>query len=157
MSQTKSQANSQASRLFLEAPPFGLIVRMAAPNTVAFFLQSAVSLAEVWFISRLGTSALAAIALSFPLLMLNLTMAGGALGGAVTSSIARAFGDGDTARAEQLIWHALSMAAAGAGVLWLFFTGFGRDFLMLLGGSDEVLAQAMSYSRFCFLVPLAFG
>ena len=41
-------------------------------------------------VGRLGTEALAAIALVFPLLILVQTMSGGPLGGAITASIARA-------------------------------------------------------------------
>jgi len=54
---------------------------MAAPNTVAFFIQAIVVLTEVWFISKLGTTSLAAVALAFPILMITQQMAFGALGG----------------------------------------------------------------------------
>ena len=74
---------------FLNDPVFPLLVRMSAPNTIAFFIQAIVVLAEVWFISKLGTTSLAAVALAFPVIMLTQQMAFGALGGAVTSSIAR--------------------------------------------------------------------
>jgi hypothetical protein len=47
----------------LTAAPAPLLFRMATPNALAFTIQSSVSLAEVWFIGRLGTSALASIAL----------------------------------------------------------------------------------------------
>ena len=63
--------------------------RMASPNVVAFVLQSLVSMSEVWFISQLGTRSLAAIALVFPLLMLIQMLSVGAIGGAVSSAVAR--------------------------------------------------------------------
>ena len=77
---------------FLTKPIIPLLIRMSAPNTIAFFIQSLVVLTEVWFISRLGTNSLAAVALAFPLLMITQTMSGGALGGAITSAIARVWG-----------------------------------------------------------------
>ena len=52
----------------LSAPALPLLARMAAPSTVAFFIQGSVSLAEVWFVGQLGEISLAAIALAFPLL-----------------------------------------------------------------------------------------
>jgi len=79
----------------LTAPPFALLVSLATPNSVAFFIQSIVSMTEVWIIGSLGTASLAAIALAFPLLMLMQTLPGGALGGSVASSIARALGAGN--------------------------------------------------------------
>jgi Na+-driven multidrug efflux pump len=74
-------------------------------------VQSLVSVAEVWYIGQMGTASLAAIALVLPLLMLMQMTSGGALGGAVTSALARALGGGHLQRAESLVWHALLIAA----------------------------------------------
>ena len=130
----------------LSARLFPLLVRMATPSTVAFFIQGSVSLAEVWFIGQIGSVSLAAIALAFPLLMLTQTLSGGAMGGAVASSIARALGAGDVDRAERLVWHALALGAAGAGALWVVFLLFGRGFLQFLGGEGQVLEQSQAYA-----------
>ena len=130
----------------LSAPPLPLLVGMAAPSTVAFFIQGSVSLAEVWFIGQLGEISLAAIALAFPLLMLTQTLSGGAMGGAVAAAVARALGAGDIFRAERLVWHALALAVmGGVGLLVIFLLG-GRAFLQFLGGEDEVLRQAYAYA-----------
>lgn len=134
----------------ISAPPLPLLVRMATPNSIAFFIQAGVSLAEVWFISQLGTLSLAAIALVFPLLMLTQTMSGGAMGGAVASAIARALGGGDKDRAESLIWHALILAAIGAVTFLILFLLAGESFLMFLGGSGDILNQAMAYMIILF-------
>ena len=130
----------------LTAKPLPLLLRMAAPSTLAFLVQGSVSLAEVWFIGQLGSISLAAIALAFPFLMLTQTLSGGAMGGAVASAIARALGAGDIHRAEQLVWHALALGAAGALALLLLFGLGGQGFLRLLGGNGEALAQAYAYT-----------
>lgn len=127
-----------------------LLLSMSAPNSVAFLIQASVSMAEVWFIGRLGSASLAAIALVFPLLMLFQTLSGGAMGGAVASAIARALGAGDLQRAETLIWHALALAAMGAVALLVVFLLAGSEFLRFLGGSGSVLEQALSYSYVLF-------
>ena len=134
----------------LSAPPASLLVKLATPNALAFFIQGSVSMAEVWFIGRLGTSSLAAIALAFPLLMLTQMMSGGAIGGAVASAVARALGAGNLPRAEQLIWHALAVVAGGAAGFLLIFLLFGAAFLEFLGGRDEVLAEAINYCLVLF-------
>jgi len=138
------------TQVLLTAPPLKLLIKMATPNSVAFFIQACVSLAEVWFIGRLGTTSLAAIALVFPFLMLTQTLAGGATGGAVASAIARAAGSGDTEKAEKLIWHALAVAVMGAVLLLVLFLLFGNWFLRFLGGQGEMLAQAHTYSIILF-------
>ena len=129
----------------LTEPPLRLLLQMTAPNTLAFTLQACVNLAEIYMIGRLGTEALAAIALVFPLLILVQTMSGGPLGGAITASIARALGNGNRDNAERLVWHAIYGAFIGAAVFFLLFVLFGRQLLMLLGGEGAILEMAMSY------------
>ena len=135
----------------LTSPPAPLLIKLATPNALAFMIQSAVSMAEVWFIGQLGTAALASIALAFPLLMLIQTMSGGATGGAVTSAIARALGAGDRDRAQQLIWHALAIAALGALLFAVVFLLFGRPLLAFLGGTGAILEHALDYCVVLFV------
>ena len=136
----------------LNAPLLGLLLRLTAPNCVAFLIQAGVSLTEVWIVGQLGTASLAAIALVFPLLMLFQTVSGGAFGGAVGSAVARSLGSGDVARAEKLIWHAIFVAIVGAAVFFGLFVLGGRAFFILIGGQSEgeVLELAMQYSWVLF-------
>ena len=96
----------------LEAPLLPLILKLAAPNVSGFLAQSAVILVEVWMIGQLGTEPLAAIALVFPLLILLLTVSGGAVGGAMSSSVARYLGAGDADSAGRLIWQSITLCLA---------------------------------------------
>ena len=107
-------------------------------------------MAKVWFIGRLGTVSLAAIALAFPLLMLIQTMAGGAVGGAVTSAIARAIGAGDMARAEKLVWHSLALALIGFLFFLLMYLVFGELLLVFLGGQGAILEQSQTFCLILF-------
>ncbi len=136
---------------FLTKPVMPLLIRMSAPNTVAFFIQSIVVLTEVWFISKLGTNSLAAVALAFPLLMITQTMSGGALGGAITSAIARSMGANDIDKAERLIWHSVVISLGGALTFLLFFLLFGEQLLFLLGGRGDILKESYTYCSYLFL------
>ena len=136
---------------FLTKPVMPLLIRMSAPNTVAFFIQSIVVLTEVWFISKLGTNSLAAVALAFPLLMITQTMSGGALGGAITSAIARSMGANDIDKAERLIWHSVVISLGGALTFLLFFLLFGEQLLFLLGGRGDILEESYTYCSYLFL------
>jgi putative MATE family efflux protein len=136
--------NSRTETL-LTAPPLPLLLSLTAPNTIAFAIQAAVNLTEVWIVGQLGTQALAAMALVFPLLMLTQTMSGGALGGAISSAIARALGTGNRQRGEKLVWHGIYGALAGALVFLLLFIVAGEAFLTFLGGDGTILSAAMGY------------
>ena len=135
---------------FLNDPVMPLLARMSAPNTIAFFIQSIVVLTEVWFISKLGTSSLAAVALAFPLLMITQTMSGGALGGAITSAISRSLGANNIDKAEKLIWHAIIISFGGALIFLSLFVLFGESLLMLLGGKNEILRESLAYCTVLF-------
>ncbi|MBT5556656.1 MAG: MATE family efflux transporter, partial [Halieaceae bacterium] len=140
----------QRTHHLLHAPALPLLVKMSVPSSIAFIVQSTVSLTEVWYVGQLGSTPLAAMALVFPMLMLMQMLSVGALGNAVSSAIARALGAGDQDRAEQLMWHGLVLAVAGPLLLLAAFLVSGRFFLSLLGGSGEILRLAFSYSAMLF-------
>jgi len=135
----------------LTAPPLPLLLRMASPNAIAFLVQAGVSMAEAWFIARLGVAPLAGIALMFPILMLMQMLANGAMGGGVSSAIARALGGGDLHRADALVWHALAIAV-GAGFLFgLLYLLTGSPLLELTSAPTEVAQAADEYGSVLFL------
>src|SRR5207244_12669713 len=82
------------TRMLLEASSPGTLLRLAAPNVLVMLVQAAVGLIETYFVGKLGTDALAGVTLVFPVLMLMQMMSGGAMGGGISSAIARALGAG---------------------------------------------------------------
>jgi putative MATE family efflux protein len=134
----------------LTSPILPTLLKLALPNAIAMFGTALVAVAETSYIGRLGVEPLAGIALVFPFVMLTQMMSAGAMGGGVSSAVSRALGAADRERAANLTLHA-AIIGTGAG---LFFTAmmlmFGRTFYSLLGGSGEVLEQAMHYSQVLF-------
>jgi Na+-driven multidrug efflux pump len=90
------------------------------------------------------------MALVFPCVMLTMTMSGGAMGGGVTSAIARALGAGDRERASTLAAHALLIGVCFGLTFMLGMLIFGPRLLELLGGRGNVLAQAIAYVQIFF-------
>ena len=130
----------------LEAPLLPLILKLAAPNVSGFLAQSTVILVEVWMIGQLGTEPLAAIALVFPLLILLLTVSGGAVGGAISSSVARYLGAGDAESAGRLMWQAIILCSAAYAGFLLIYALFGSAFLGWMGGAGNILTLALAYA-----------
>lgn len=135
------------TRQLIEGPIAATLLRLAWPNIAVMVLQSAVGLIETYFVGWLGTAALAGVALVFPVLMLMQMMSAGAIGGGISSAIARALGRGRRAEADALVMQALSLSLAlgilfGAAVL-----AFGPTLYRAMGGSDTAtLAAALRYS-----------
>ena len=82
------------TRALLEGPIAATLLRLAAPNILVMLVQASVGLIETYFIGWLGTDALAGVALVFPVVMLMQMMSAGAMGGGISSAVARALGAG---------------------------------------------------------------
>lgn len=134
----------------LDGPILPTLLRLSAPNVVALTAGTCVAIAETSYIGRLGVEPLAAMALVFPLVILMMTMGGGAMGGGIASAIARALGADDAERASALAVHALLI---GVCFGLIFMTGmlvFGPYLFALLGGRGRVLSEAIAYSQIFF-------
>jgi putative MATE family efflux protein len=140
---------SRTERL-LAAPIVPTLLRLSAPGVLLVAFQSLVSVGDTYFIGRLGTAPLAGLALVFPLIMLLQMTSAGAMGGGVSSAIARALGSGDTASARRLVVHALVIAAAMAAAFTVLVLLLGTPVYRLLGGSGETLDNATRYSNVIF-------
>jgi putative MATE family efflux protein len=134
----------------LLGPILPTLLKLAAPNVMAMALTVGVGIAETYYIGRLGTAPLAAMALVFPFAMLTQMMSAGAMGGGVSAAISRAFGAGDAERARALALHAVLIGVvAGVGYTAVLLL-FGATFYRWLGGQGAVLAEAARYSAVLF-------
>ena len=134
----------------LNAPLAPTLARLAAPGIVLALFQTAVSVADTHFVGRLGTESLAGLALVFPMLMLLQMTSAGAMGGGVSSAVARALGAGNPDAARKMVAHGLVIALGGGLVFTLLLLGAGRGLYRLLGGRGEALQQALVYSNLLF-------
>ena len=138
------------TRLLLEGPIVATLLRMAWPNVLVMLAQASTGLIETWFVSHLGTDALAGMALVFPGFMLMQMISGGAMGGGISASIARALGSGRKADAEALVMHALIINGALGLLFSSLFLVFGADLYRSMGGRNGSLAAALQYSNVVF-------
>src|ERR1700744_2651804 len=95
------------TRALIEGPIAATLIRMATPNTIVMFAQASAGLVETYFVGQLGPDPLAGVALVFPPMMLMQMMSAGAMGGGMSSAIARALGSGRRADADALVPHAV--------------------------------------------------
>ncbi len=123
------------TRALLEGPIVPTLARLALPNLAVMVVQAAIGLIETYFVARLGTDALAGMALVFPLLMVVQMISAGAMGGGILSSVARALGSNRREDANVLAWHALAIAlVAGLLTTAAALTG-GPRLYALMGGA----------------------
>ena len=146
----RTTAPASRTDLLLHGPIVWTLLRLAWPNILVMLAQAATGLIETYFIARLGIDALAGMALVFPGVMLMQMISAGAMGGGISSAIARAIGAGRREEADALVLHGIVIHVA----LGLFFSvvmlAFGAPIYRALGGRGGELEAALAYSNVVF-------
>ncbi len=141
---------SPRTRLLLHGPILSTLLRMAWPNILVMLAQASTGLIETWWVSRLGTDALAGMAVVFPGFMMMQMLSAGAMGGGISSAIARSLGAGRKADANALVLHAVTVNALIGLVFSALFLVFGRALYRSMGAEGASLEAAMLYSNVVF-------
>ena len=135
----------------LTAGPVGrTLARLTGPMLVGHVAVVAFNLTDTYFVSRLGTTALAAMGFTFPVVMFVGSLAVG-LGVGAASVISRAIGRGDPSAVRELTTHALILsllivaAFVAAGLLTI------RPLFRLMGAEGETLALVEQYMRIWYV------
>src|SRR5436305_9460131 len=105
--------------------------------------QASTGLIETFWVSRLGTDALAGMALVFPGFMMMQMLSAGAMGGGISSAIARALGGGRRADADALVLHAIVINVVIGAVFAASMLAFGPSYYRGLGGDGGALSAAL--------------
>jgi len=125
------------------------ILALAGPTGVVSVLQVTAQLIDTWLAAQHGTLALAGWAVVLPFTLLLQQMSSGAMGGGVSSAIARALGAGKTEEASALVLHAILIAITIGGIFAIVLAGFPRTVLGAIGGPQAAEAAA-SYAMWMF-------
>ncbi|MCR5582713.1 MAG: polysaccharide biosynthesis C-terminal domain-containing protein [Eggerthellaceae bacterium] len=120
---------------------FGYVV----PSTLAFVLTGVYSIVDGFFVGHMaGDVALAGINVAWPIVALVMALGTGiGMGGAVVSSI-RA-GEGNDGASRRAIGCAITLLVAVTPVVMAVLLLGGQPLLWVIGGREEVLAQAQAY------------
>lgn len=134
----------------LAGPILPVLTRLAMPTVIVMFLVTVLSVAETYFVSSLGTDAIAAASLVVPILLLMTMVSNGGIGGGVSSAIARARGAGRHEEVQSLAWHALVIAWGCGAIFSVVMAAAGPTIYHWLGGRGVALQLAVRYSRVLF-------
>ncbi|HEX3573708.1 MAG TPA: MATE family efflux transporter [Rhodopila sp.] len=145
----RSRSNPR-TQAFLHGPIVPTLIRLSWPNILVMLAQASTGLIETWWISRLGTDALAGMAVVFPVVMLMQMMSQGAMGGGISSAIARALGGGRQEQADALVLHAILINVVFGAFFMITVLAFGPSLYRALGGQGASLDAALRYSNVVF-------
>src|SRR6201994_2277615 len=144
---TKAEA---ARAALLTAPILPTLLKLALPTVTVLVAQTAVNIAEGWYVGFLGTDALAGVALVFPVFMMMTMMSNGGLGSGVASAVARAVGAGHKDDADALVFHAVILAIIVGAIFTAGPLIAGPALYRALGGKAGALGAAVQYSNWLF-------
>jgi putative MATE family efflux protein len=120
------------------------ILWLAIPTVAGNLLQSAFNIADMYFVSRLGTAAIAAVSVAgIAIWLLWTAVMGVAIGS--QALVTRFHGARDEASLRRAMATTLAMAAAFAVVLASAAPFVGRPLLKLLGAEPNVVELAYGY------------
>ena len=148
--ENKAKVYDPRTRALIEGPIAKTLIRLGAPNVLVMLAQSSVGLVETYFVGKLGTDPLAGVALVFPVVMLMQMMSAGAMGGGISSAIARALGGGRRDEANALALHATVIALVFGLAFTFALLPAGRSLYTAMGGSGASLDAALTYSGVVF-------
>lgn len=127
------------------------LVLLAVPMMVEMFAQSLLSIASVFWVSKIGSGAVAVVGLTEVVMSLVYAFAVG-MSFAATAFVARRIGEGgqsDAAArgAAQVIMLGWLISLTLGFVLWLF----GQGVLLALGAAPDIAAVGSTYAKTMFL------
>lgn len=147
---TAVPAMNPRTQMLLQAPILPTLLKMAWPNVLVMLAQASTGLIETWWVAHLGTDALTGMAVVFPGFMMMQMLSGGAMGGGISSAIARALGGRRTDDAQALVMHAVWINVALGILCSTIFLLFGRKIYSAMGAEGASLEAAMAYSNVVF-------
>ena len=130
----------------LESDKIGrLLLSLSLPAFMGMFVQTLYNVVATIFLGQfVGTLAIAALSITFPVQMLCMGI-GMMVGLGGTSVISRALGAGDNARAERALGNAVIANIVLSIILTAVILPNANFWLRLMGASDEVLPFARDY------------
>ncbi len=120
------------------------IVLLAIPMVLEMFMQSIFELADIYFVSRLGAEAVAAVGITASLLIFVFAIGMG-LSMATTAMVARRMGEKDPEAASATAFQSIVIAFVISAPVAVLGIVYAADLLRLMGATESVVAAGATY------------
>jgi len=121
------------------------VVLLAVPMVLEMAMESIFALCDVFFVSRLGTDAVATVGLTEAMVTLVYALAEG-MGLAITAMVARRIGERNHEGAAVAAVQAIALGLAAALLIAAPGILFAPQLLRLMGGSPQLVAAGAGYT-----------
>ena len=120
------------------------LITIAAPIVVGNVLQSGLELVDLFFVGRLGSEAIAGVAMGSSIIMVLMTVIVGIVT-ANTAFVSRHYGAKDTDTVAKGVWHTLVLGLIFSFALSIVGILYSEDMLLFLGAEPVVAAHGAAY------------
>ena len=124
-------------------------ILLAVPMILEMALESVFAVVDIFFVAKLGTTAVATVGITESMISILYALAIG-LGMGTTALVSRRIGEGDTAGAAisagQALWVGLTISVIVA-LVGVFYT---EQMLRFMGADEAVIATGIGYTRLMF-------
>lgn len=132
------------------------LVTLAWPLVVGNLLQTFYNLADMFWVGRVGTNAVAAVSLMFPTSWLFVSLAMGLTASSV-ALVSQHIGAGDDRAADNVVAQTTLLTVLAGVALAAFGYAFRSQLLTLVGAEGPVYVQALQYIEVLFIsIPFTF-
>ena len=138
------------SARFIEGPVERALARTTLQMLLGILAMVAFNLVDTFFVGQLGKAELAAMAFTFPVVMIFGGLAMG-LGQGASAVISRALGEGDRGHVRRLTTDALLLSVAVVTVLVVVGLATVDPLFRAMGASDELMPLISTYMRIWYV------
>lgn len=125
------------------------IVLLAIPMILELSLESVFAVVDMFFVGKLGPSAIATVGLTEAVVTLIYSVAIG-LSAAATAMVARRIGEKDHEGANTAAMQSITISIVVTIVISILGAIYAPDILRLMGASEEVIRDGHSFSRIMY-------
>ena len=125
------------------------LVTLAWPIVLAFMMQTSYHLVDLFWVGKLGATAIAAVALAGNVFYIILAV-GQILGSGTVALVAHSFGARLIDQANSIVRQSLALALIIAFMVCISGFLFTRQIMLFLGGRGDVLSSSTAYLRIVF-------
>ena len=131
---------------FTEVAVGRAVVLLAVPMVLEMIMESVFAVADIFFVGRLGATAVATVGITESLMTIIYALAIGlSIGAAAT--VARRIGEKDNDGAARAAVQSIALGVVGATAIGTTGVLFGSQLLRGMGASDDVVGQGSGFAR----------
>lgn len=135
----------QTNEFMRTRPVFGLLMSMSVPMMLSMLVQSLYNIVDSIYISRLGTQALTAVSLAFPLQNITVSVSVG-VGIGISSAISIYLGSGNHEKANRAATIGIALTAVHCILFVVFGLLVTKPFLSLFTKDSHTLMLSCQYT-----------